>query len=114
MRLRSWPDATQIGGEARRFVTGKDIQGRLFHGRGCRGTPVKEHAAKVGVCLPPTPEGASKAQLRKHQWACRQKVPTAEERADDDPMKRKRHLALRAVTQAKYRKKKEAGRDIET
>lgn len=90
------------------------IRRRLFHGRGCRGTPVKERAAKVGVRLPPTPEGASKVQLRKHQKACRQKVATAEERADDDPMKRKRHLALRAVAQAKYRKKKEAGRDIGT
>ena len=43
------------------------IRRRLFHGRGCRGTPVKERAAKVGVRLPPTPEGASKVQLRKHQ-----------------------------------------------
>jgi len=81
------------------------IRRRLFHGRGCRGTPIKERAAKVGVRLPPTPEGASKVQLRKHQKACRQKVATAEERADDDPMKRKRHLSLRAVAQAKYRKK---------
>ena len=68
------------------------------------GTPVKERAAKVGVRLPPTPEGASKAQLRKHQKACRQKVATAEERADDDPLKRKRRSRKIRTTTVKEEK----------
>ena len=90
-----------------------------------RGTPMKEHAAKAGVSLLPTPGGIRAPladespatnkkrlrQLQRHQTACRQLVDRADKRADEDSTECRRFRSVRrAADAARYSRMKEARR----